>query len=174
MFISLTVDIKQMRRVISVLFVCLCASSAPAHATGVTKSTFTQVLPDKYCGPTAPSSGCITTQPLDLRGITRFRLSVQANNIIGLGQPSTPAVLRLQDANNLSAGCFGAKCPTLAIQPVSSFPLGSCCAATHRTLDIPVPPAHRRQNVQLRLTQTGGGNLLAGEHVPPEVQFFSD
>lgn len=71
-------------------------------------NTWTHVLPMAVCPPGAPSTGCLTTQPLDLRNVKRFRLSVQALNF-ALGVPPADVVIRLQDGNVVSAPCFGSK-----------------------------------------------------------------
>ena len=142
--------------------------AAPSHAT---EPAWTHELPMGACVPSAPGGSCITTQPLDLRRVTKFRLSVQAINF-GIRIPQEPAVIRLRDANNLAAPCFGATCPTTQI-PFGSPALGSCCSPTVVSPVIGIPVSQRRPNVRLRLDVTGG-NFVFGNAQPPVVQFYED
>lgn len=143
--------------------------AAPAKAA---EPTWVTEIPAFKCTTTAPDVGCITTLPLDLRAVTRFRLSVQALNYMG-PNPQGPAVINLRDVSNLAAPCFGAKCPTMTV-PVTQFALGPCCSPYFTSEIIFIPPAQRRQGVRLRLDVTGGNLTFFEREQKPLVQFYRD
>lgn len=144
-------------------------TAAPALADPV--PAWTHQLPTAICQPAAPSTGCLTTQALDLRRAKYYRLSVQAMNFAP-GVTPAPSKVRLRDAGNIADGCFGA-CTVLTV-PFSTPPQGSCCMGTYTSSIIPIPASQRRAAARLRIEVIGGFYSYAGSGLPPVIQFYTD